>query len=119
MLARVLKSYITKYPDPIEVRTGDQVRLGKHDTEYPGWIWATSLSTGRSGWIPEHFIQLEGDLARVRRDYSARELDVVEGDIVEVREEQLGWALVESSHGRGWVPLGCLARSTSPADLPL
>ena len=119
MAARVLKSYTAQYPDPIQVTKGDRVRLGKRDSEFPGWIWATSLKTGNSGWIPEQLLSISGDEAEARRDYTARELSVVEGDIVMVLEELLGWAFVESAGSTGWVPVRHLARSVSAVDLPL
>ena len=120
MPARVLKPYATQYPDPISVRRGETVALGKRDTDYPGWIWATSTVNGKSGWVPEHFLQIEGERASCLRDYSAKELSVSEGDIVTIREELLGWALVEAEAGGvGWVPQSHLARSVSPLDLPL
>lgn len=78
--------------------------LGGRDDEYPGWIWATAPD-GRSGWVPEHFLTIEGDRGRSLRDYSAVELDVAEGSLVTVLEELLGWALVENGGRRGWVPL--------------
>jgi hypothetical protein len=119
MPARVLKSYTTQYPDPIAFGKGEVVALGKRDTEFPGWIWATSEVTGKSGWVPEHFLAIEGDRGISLRDYSAKELRVTEGEIVTVLEELLEWALVQNEHGaRGWVPLKHLARSVSPTDLP-
>jgi len=120
MPARVLKAYTTQYPDPIAIRRGDQVILGKRDTEFPGWVWATSLSTGKSGWVPERYLIVRGDQAESVRDYSARELDVAEGAMVTIVEELLGWSLVETGSGaRGWIPQSHLARSVSPVDLPL
>ena len=120
MRARVLKTYRTQYPDPIEIRTGELVSLGTKDQEFPGWVWATSLSTGKSGWVPEQFLIVRGDQAESVRDYSARELDVAEGAMVTIVEELLGWSLVETDSGaRGWIPQSHLASSVSPVDLPL
>jgi hypothetical protein len=120
MPARLLKSYTAQYPDPITLRKGDLVSLGKRDTEFPGWVWATSPADGRSGWVPEKYLAERGDQAEALRDYSARELTAREGDIVTVLEEVLGWALVRAGSGAtGWVPQDHLARSVSPADLPL
>jgi hypothetical protein len=118
--ARLLRDYQAQYPDPIEVRTGDIVILGMKDSEFPGWIWATSTVSEKSGWIPEEFLTTDDDRGTARRDYSAKELSVSEGQMVDVVEELLGWALVEVEPGRrGWVPIGHLARSGSPTDLPL
>lgn len=111
MRARVLKSYHLQYPDPIEVRRGDDVLLGMTDPEFPGWIWATSTASGKAGWVPEEFLTIEDDHGTARRDYSARELTVDEGQVVEVIEELLGWAFVETEPGcSGWVPQGHLSR---------
>ena len=109
MRARVLKAYQVQYPDPIEVRRGDAVFLGMKDPEFPGWIWATSTASGKAGWVPEEFLTIQDDRGTARRDYSAREQRVDEGQIVEVIEELLGWALIEVEPGRrGWVPRGHL-----------
>jgi uncharacterized protein YgiM (DUF1202 family) len=115
-----VKAYQAQYPDPIVLDAGDTVALGKTDPEFPGWIWATSVGNGKSGWVPESFLARAGDEARSLREYSARELDVREGDLVSVLEELSGWARVESESGlTGWVPLSHLARSVTPLDLPI
>lgn len=105
MPARVVKPYTAQYPDPIELRTGNPVSLGKRDPEFPGWIWATSSISGKSGWVPEQFLSAEDGDPRALRDYSA---------------QLLGWALVETQDGaRGWLPQSRLARGVSPSHVPL
>ena len=119
MPARVVRSYRAQYPDPISVRTGEIVQLGQRDTEFPGWIWTTA-SSGKSGWMPEQLLSIEGDTGVARSDYTAIEATVTEGEIVHILQELLGWAWVETSSGaRGWVPQTHLARSVSVVDLPL
>lgn len=120
MPARLLKSCTAQYPDPIVLRKGDPVSLGKRDTDFPGWIWATSSIDGKSGWVPEQFLATENGETRSLSDYSARELSAEEGEIVSVVEELLGWALVETQDGAlGWLPVSHLAHSVSPSDFPL
>jgi hypothetical protein len=120
MPARVLKAYRTQYPDPIQLARGDKVSLGKRDSDYPGWVWATSSVSGKSGWVPEQLLKTRGDEGEALRDYSAKELSVEEGDIVTVLEELLGWARIESSSGEvGWIPARHLARSLGQGDIPL
>ena len=103
----MIRSYRAQYPDPIVIRRGETVALGERDAEYPGWIWATAAD-GRRGWVPEHFLSIEGNRGQTLRDYSAVELDVAEGMLVTVLEEILGWARVEADRGSGWVPLSHL-----------
>jgi hypothetical protein len=110
MPVRVILPYRAQYPDPIVIRRGETVALGQRDDEFPGWIWCTAAD-GRSGWVPEHFLSIEGTRGQTLRDYSAVELDVAEGMLVTVREEILGWALVETDRGSGWVPLSHLERA--------
>lgn len=111
----MIRSYRTQYPDPIVIRRGEIIALGKRDAEYPGWIWATG-SDGRSGWVPEHFLSVEGDRGQSLRDYSAVELDVAEGTLVTVLEEVLGWALVKTERGVGWVPISHLSERVKATE---
>ena len=116
--ARVLKTRPVQYTDPVAFEPGDSLRLGKHDSEYPGWIWATSVN-GKQGWIPESYVSVAGDVGTALRSYTAREIAVTEGDIVSVEVELLGWAWVRRQNSDGWMPLSHLARSVLPIDLPL
>lgn len=117
--ARVLKSWTVQYPDFIELEAGDLVTLGKRDSEYPGWIWATSAKSGKSGWVPECYLRVDGESGSALRSYTARELGVSEGEIVTVTEELLGWVWAAAGERQGWMPLTHLARSARPVDLPL
>jgi len=115
-----VRGWIVRYPDPVELVAGDRVTLGKQDSEYPGWIWATSTRTGKSGWVPEIYLKVDNDLGIAQRVYTAREIAGEEGEIVRVLEELLGWSWVEAPDGRqGWMPGGHLARSTAAIDFPL
>ena len=106
MPALVIRTYTVQYPDPIVLEIGDLVVLGSRDLDFPGWIWATASVGGKSGWVPEEFLTIEGTVGRSLRDYSARELSVNEGNHVTVLQELLGWALTETAEGkRGWLPV--------------
>ena len=109
--ARVLKDYVAQYPDPIAMVPGDVVQVGKFDPEYPGWVWTTSKRTGKSGWVPEESLAIEGTQGRASRAFTAQELTVSAGEAVTIVEELLGWAWVEAGPSRkGWVPLSHLLR---------
>jgi hypothetical protein len=101
---KVVTDHEPSYPDPIAMHTGDRVKLGKRDPENPGWIWCTAAD-GKAGWVPEAYLDVDGDVGIARRDYSAVELWVRVEEEVAVTQEESGWCWVTSSSGEsGWVP---------------
>ena len=102
--ARVIRSHVSTYPKPIGFRAGETVTVGRHDDEYPGWIWTTTAD-GNSGWAPEALLEIDGDAAVAKDDYTARELNTEVGDVVEVVRELNGWLWVRAARDEeGWVP---------------
>jgi len=112
---RIAQDYSTQYPNPITVRAGDRVEVGRDDPENPGWRWCTGPD-GREGWVPEDLLQPDGSGASMRRDYTARELDVRTGTDVVLGETMHGWVWATAADGRsGWIPLSCVAQN-GPTD---
>lgn len=111
--ARVIKQYRRQYPNPIEVRTGQRVDVGREDTEFPGWKWCKAPD-GREGWIPIELLSPEGPSSAVlAEDYSALELTVDAGEELTIEAERHGWLLVRNSQGqRGWIPASHVAPIT-------
>src|SRR4030095_9981634 len=102
--ATVVRDYVAQYSDPIAMLTGDEVILGERDTENVDWIWCTHPD-GRSGWVHESFLSIDGGVGRALRDYSARELTVVMGEVIELGEEHSGWVRATNSlRESGWLP---------------
>ena len=85
--------------------------LQRRETEWPGWIWCTNDS-GKSAWVPENWVEIEGDSCVMKRDYDSTELSVEAGEVLSVESEESGWAWA-TKEGResGWVPLENLERS--------
>lgn len=107
MKLQIIKSYKTIFTNPIILSKGDEVKLGKEETkeEWLGWIWCETKN--KSGWIPKQIIQTEDYKNGVITEYySAKELDVNEGDIVFLIREQNGWLWVKHSrtNEEGWIP---------------
>lgn len=118
---RALKPWQVHYPDPIRGQAGDRLALGGHDEEYPGWVWATAAD-GRSGWVPESWLRVDGDCGVLLREYNATELALEPGDMVSSDQVESGWLWATTTDSRsGWAPLDCLELARrdgrGPADL--
>lgn len=108
----VVAAYRAPYDDPISARAGDAVAIddGRH-TDIAGWIWCTNRQ-GKSGWVPEAYVDRRGDVGTLLCDYDAIELTVVVGDDLIVHDEESGFLWVTDSSGRqGWVPATHVQRS--------
>lgn len=109
---RVARSYQAAYPDALTARRGEPLAVSQRESEWPGWVRCTAPS-GKSGWVPESWVaRLEAGTCTMKRDYSASELSVDEGEEVTVTILESGWAWVTSQSGRsGWVPFEHLVRA--------
>jgi len=64
---------------------------------------------GEPRWVPENWVEIEGEQCVLRRDYTATELSVEEGETVTVLLMESGWGWATKNGGQsGWVPLGHL-----------
>ena len=105
LMHKVIKSYISAYPDPIRVRVGDKLTLFIREWEWPGWVWCQSES-GKEGWVPLRYLEKSGSNYVACADYDATELTVHEGEQVGILHKESGWGWCRSNSGRsGWVPL--------------
>lgn len=101
---RVAKAYTCSYPEPLVIKKGEKLEVAGKDTDYPGWIWSIN-SKGKGGWVPESYLDIEGETSIARRDYSALELTVKEGEVLAIIDEEGGWYLCRKDDNTvGWVP---------------
>jgi len=106
---RVVKSYESPYTEPLTLPKGERLRWEPRECEWPGWIWCTTAG-GASRWVPESWVEQEGEFCALQRDYTATELSVEEGETVTVESEESGWGwATNESGGSGWVPSEHLA----------
>ena len=89
-VCRAVADYDTPFPNPLVVRAGEQLTVGKRESEWPGWIWCTTRQ-GHGGWVPESFVTRQGDACTLRRNYDATELSVRVGEELVVEGEESGW----------------------------
>jgi hypothetical protein len=62
--------------------------------------------TGKRGWVPENIVKIDGISAIAEQSYEAREVTVMEGEIVRIERVESGWDWVTNmTNETGWVPL--------------
>ncbi len=105
-MALVVANYDSQYPDPISVNVGDRLKIVRRtDKEWPGWVFCES-QTRKKGWVPENSIKVDGEGAVALQNYVAREISVMEGEIVRIETVEGGWAWVTNmTDETGWIPL--------------
>lgn len=100
----VASGYISSCAEPIMMKAGDSLKVEDRQTDWIGWVWCVHPS-GKSSWVPENFIQREGDTALATQEYDATELTAAEGQKLEIVDEEAGWYWCKSEAGdSGWVP---------------
>ncbi len=106
---RVTRAHRSAFADPLNARQGDQLSFERRETEWPGWIWCTDPS-GKSGWVPESWVEFGTGSCTLKRDYAATELSVEVGASVTVDLVESDWAWATTETGEsGWLPLAHLA----------
>jgi len=102
---QVVHEYQTQYPNPLMMQPGDVLQLGRKDTDWPDWIWCTNME-GKSGWVPERYLDIQDKHGTAKRDYTAAELDAQTGEQLDVFAEEGGWYWCRNRAGVfGWIPV--------------
>lgn len=102
---QVSLAYETVYPHPLIVKGGEKLMVGQKDTQWPGWVWCTNQE-GKSGWMPESYLDDTNNQGMARRDYDATELSASAGEELVVGYEESGWIWCTNRLGQsGWIPL--------------
>ena len=109
---QVIKDHQSSFPDPIILKKGDKVAVGREHLEEPDWPnWVECKSPdGKMGWAPKQYLTISDDTGIALRDYSGNELNVRVGEEIIVYKTLNGWAWARNSVGQyGWVPLRNIA----------
>lgn len=108
---RVIKSHKPFFEYHMELTKGELLKFERKKTEVAGWIWCTTTG-GKSCWIPEAWVEIEGEKARLQRDYSSKELAVKKDDTVLVELSESGWILIATYNEEiGWIPEECIKQA--------
>jgi hypothetical protein len=101
----VLTDYARQYADPISFEQGEAIQRERSDDQNPTWWWCTD-KRGKSGWVHESYFEYEDYRYIALENYSALELTVKAGDVLDGLDVRGGWALCANANGDiGWVPL--------------
>lgn len=89
---------------PIRVTPGQQVHAGRHDTDWPAFVFVTT--DDGAGWVPGRYLDTSSDPAVVITAYDTTELATTAGEQLTLiqRDGPSGWVWVRNQAGReGWV----------------
>ncbi len=101
---RVIKPHAPETDDRLVVRKGEKLSFERRPTNWDGWLFCTTID-GRTGWVPESYVTVDGGECTMSRDYDAYELTVAVGDAVIAEYEESGWVYGRTANNRrGWVP---------------
>ena len=101
---RVITAYQSPFPDPLIVTAGEKLDLSDRESDWPGWIWCSTLA-GKSGWVPAAYVEQMGQLGLARRDYDATELSAEVDEELTVSHEESDWLWCTNRQGHsGWIP---------------
>ncbi len=108
MLMQVIVDYTNENLNPIELIKGDTVQLGELSNPngpYPNWIFCTSQRTKQYGWVAVNALSIDGDVGVAIEDYTAKEMSIAVGDIVDTIYELNGWYWCIRLNGSefGWI----------------
>jgi hypothetical protein len=100
----------SEYPKPISFEAGALISVGARSDGNEGWVdwFLCSVPNQEDGWVPLQILEFIDDKTAVAREsYTARELDVDEGELLVASRTLNGWAWCVREHdgASGWVPL--------------
>lgn len=103
----VIENHRTEFPDPIALKKGEIVIIwGEKSLNWSKWTFCTKMDGSNKGWVPEQIIKLENNCGIITEDYSAKELNIDRGTIVELIKRLNGWIWVKNTitDEIGWIP---------------
>jgi len=113
---RVIESRPRDHVVTIHLGPGDVVGVGHRNQQYPEFIWCAS-EDGHQGWVAESYLEITGEKEAVAKcEYDAAQLTVMEGEVLDVLDQQGAFVLCRNdSGGQGWVPRRVL-EDVTPGD---
>lgn len=109
----VVREHVSEFPDPICFSKGDSLKIREKyvgPEDWNDWYYCVA-GNQKEGWVPEQVIDWQDQASGIAlEDYTARELDVAEGDILSGQRVLNGWQWCQKENAAeaGWVPLANL-----------
>jgi len=101
---RVTKDHNASFPYVLLAVEGDEVSVGKEDSEMPGWFWCKD-KLGVEMWVPKTHLTIDVGKAVFNQPYNSTELNAAPGELVQYIGEALGWVeCLDSKWRYGWIP---------------
>ena len=108
----VIETHKTEFPNPIVLKQNEKVIIeddpdpDTHKSDWINWIFCAKMDGSNKGYVPEQIIKRENNYGIVIENYSANELDINVGTIVEGIKELNGWLWLKNkaTNEIGWVP---------------
>lgn len=119
MKYKVIENHRTEFPDPMILKEGEKIIIGKDpspspedDEKWPNWVYCIKIDGSNQGFVPEQIIRSESNFGYITEDYSNKELDIDKGTVVDGIKELNGWVWLknESTNEKGWVPIDKLEK---------
>lgn len=104
-----IKSHVSEFPTPIQLRAGDSFIVGERYAGPENWSdWYLCSALGQEpGWVPTQVIVFQNDgSGTASMDYTAQEMNVEKGETVEGERSLNGWiwCTCAARDKEGWVP---------------
>lgn len=114
MLYEATSDYEVIDRNPLSIKAGDKVKVGRRDEGWDGWVWVTS-GDGSASYIPEELLVPEeasqGSEVSVNAEFTSKDLSVIKGEVVECLKEVKGWLWCRNGAGvEGWLPAYLMRR---------
>ena len=111
---RVVREYGDIPQNPISIQKGEVLEVIEESDsagDWPDWIFCRGRE--KEGWIPRQILQLDGSRAISKESYSAREHQLIPGEILISEKELNGWIWCSKESTpriMAWAPLNHLQK---------
>ncbi len=110
----VIKEYTDAPLSPISIKKGEALVLIEESDptgDWPNWVFCKG--EGKEGWIPKQILAVDGSKAITVQDYTAREHNLIKGEVLIQLKELNGWIWGYKENEPdllGWAPLNHLKK---------